>query len=232
MFFTNKKSKKEQGLIDLMVLQRAEIQKRLEEVSELNTQLAAVVQETHSISAAVMDKLKKELKIAKKSLTSICRRLKEGVLLVNNTGQVVEVNTAGQKMLGVTSTDLIGRQLTEMVSWVKGENQTTPIVLSVDFFENLSTNLLERAITDHTVDKDRIDDLLPEFLNFEHEITLDVHLAKIGQPFKFFMTFSILDNDPENLNDVTYIFLFRPINTRADDLNELVNDEMKILEHV
>ena len=207
--------KKTATVAALSLNRKAEIKEKLEVVSKINEQLMVAVRETQATSVELIKKLKSELKVAKKSLTSVCEKLKDGVLLADHTGAVIQANKAVETMIGAK---VIGRKLDELVESIAtldGKKldgikfQFTP-----EFFGDLSDKLLARieagctVSTKHNICNRCLSEQLLSHFNLTGDVTLTACLNCPGRPEVSF-SFSILDNDPESLADLIYIIVIR-----------------------
>ena len=229
MFFSKAENKKvaveKAALEELTRTRREEIRRRLTEVDSVNLRLKETVKETQAISFALIGKLKKELKVAKKTLTSITRRIKEGVVLINYKGDVLQVNPAAEKLFGVREDDFLGKNFKEslgaMLETKLPDGQ--PLGLKPGFYAELSEKIFE-AVKQYTNgqkyrESNRIfNEMLPDMIQPEVEVPLCVKDAS-GKKLKLNFMFSILDNDPEDVSDITYVYLFsRSVRNAADKL--------------
>jgi hypothetical protein len=225
MFFTSERkvrAAETAAMVDALLSQKEEIKKRLEEINVINDQLHSVVSETQLLSLSVMKKLKGELKVAKKSIISICKKLREGIVLLDWQGNVVQINDAAEKMFSIYEKPYLNKPFTDLIKTMDfGHDCSLPH--DELFFKELSNRILNKIhCTDHcesctgtksctTCTSDKIKSELPSFFDLENEIVTQIVLNKGGKPFRFGFSFSMLDNDPERITDVIYIFLFKEL---------------------
>jgi len=207
--FRGSKPSQKDVTFEVMSKKREEIKRKLEEVERVNSQLEIAVSETKQLSVDLVGKLKKELKVAKKSLTSITKKLHEGVLLVDHQGNVIQLNKTGEKLLGIEEGAAVGKRICDVINQVAdGENE---IRFSPSFFAELSQKIIDQASKFTNGKKftecNRVfKEALPGALEPEVELQLDADVC--GRKVKLTFMFSLLDNDPESLSDLTYVFLF------------------------
>lgn len=215
------------ALEEMTSKRRQEIRGRLAEVDNVNHRLRETVKETQVISVALIGKLKKELKVAKKTLTGMTRRLKEGVVLINHIGDVIQLNPAGEKLFGVKEEDFVGKNFKDSLGKVIQTKlpDGQPLGLKASFYSELSAKIFE-SVKKYTngqklKESNRIfKETLPHLIQPDTEVPLTVKCAD-GKNLKLNFMFSILDNDPEDVSDITYVYLFSrctKIKSAADKL--------------
>lgn len=206
-------------VIDNLTAQREEIKKKLEKLSEVNKQLELAVRETQAISVKLIEKLNKELKVAKKSITSICSKLKEGVILVDASGKIIQLNPAGEKLFGIKNKVVVGKQFQEVIAWLDpiiiDGHETQKVIMAPEFFEDLSSRLLndfkswDPSVNRYVYCNECLKKEVPGLFDLEKEKVLSAYSSCQQEPVEVTFTFSILDNDPNDANDLIYIFIFR-----------------------
>ena len=98
-----------------------------------------------------------EVLYEKKQTTSVLESIAEGLVVVNNKGEVVMMNPAAEKLLAVNQKDRVGKPLTEgmrdeqLVSLVQGSNEDKEIVLNA---KQESTKRVLRASNAVITDED------------------------------------------------------------------------------
>lgn len=208
-------AKEAQKTIDL---QREDVKKKLQMIDEVNTKLAEAVRQTQEISSSLSEKVNRELKIARKSLTSISSKLKEGLMMVDYNGHITHLNKTATKILGITEAQAVGKYLEDFIECSNiafdgdGKVVQKPILMR-HFFKELSVKIFEKLASNPTCEKYIIcNKALQEEIPFCFESDLDTVLGvKIvcnGKPLSLTVTLTVLDNDPECIKDVSYVFLF------------------------
>jgi len=220
MFFRSKKLEKLDHL-KLEAEHRDEIKRRMEVVDEISQQLAAAVSETKEMSNKLTEKIKseiKKLKIAKKSLTSMTAKLNEGVIMLDHNGIVIHLNRTGCKLFGINEKDVIGKSLPSLIGCGNqaldkfGAEIEKPILQS-SFFAKLSKKILKKLSTDKMIDRYNVCNAclveeLPFCVEANQEQSLGVMITLNEENIPMRVNFSVLDNDPDEIDDITYIFLF------------------------
>lgn len=205
-----------------MESQKLEIKRRLGELTETNKRLRLAVTETRVASVTVMNKLRKEFVTAHRSLSGICKKLKEGAILLNFKGEVVQLNEAAEKLFGVDEASALQASFSKIIT------EMNPILLdgraldlTETFFSDLSCRILNKlqcTKCDGCSREQRIKSQLPSFFDMENDAVTEVQLTRNGKQLMTNFTFSILDNEPQTLNDLTYVFLFTSAKRSRDQL--------------
>lgn len=219
MFFNKKEAKKAEAaeVIQRMGAQRDEIKRKLKEMADVNIQLDTAVKETQEISVSVIKKLSKELKMAKKSITSVCSKLKEGIILVDSAGAIIQLNASGEALFGIESKAVVGRDFSEVVEWLDPSIDSTgeQISMQKNFFTKLSNKLVtklkkwDQSENRYLFCNCCLKKELPAWFDLDNEIVINAFVSSTATPARMAFSFSILDNDPESLKDIVYIFIFR-----------------------
>jgi hypothetical protein len=216
-FFSTKSShtEAEEKLLRTLETQKQEIKQKLENVRKLNLELARSVQETQVQASSLMKKLKSELKIAKKSFTSFTKKIHSGVIIIDHAGDIVQLNAAGEELFNISEADVIGKSFINLITVIEPiliVDTHDRIEFSSTFFDDLSKQLLNRMSNCDDRDegcRNRLEEILPKFLKQDEETEINCFSPCRGETLKLLFTFSILDNDPIELNDLIYVFVFR-----------------------
>ncbi len=217
MFFSKKqpKPKPEDTVLENMRLQKEEIKRRLETASKVDNLLKQVAAETQQMASNLSDKIKKETKLARRMYLQISKKLKEAVLIVDGDGKIIRLNAAGEKLFGVAETEVLGEVFSNVVATVNPVTEKgKPLEFALGFFSELSEKVLVTIATCkqgeniHGACNDCIGEIVPEYIYPDRETLLKVTLPCLGKTLKLNVMFSILDNDPENMKEVTYVFIF------------------------
>ena len=200
---------------------RQEIRKKMKDLDHLHQELTEVLTRTQEVANGVSDKIRGELKIAKKSLFSISERLNEGVMLLNYRGDIIHLNKVGAEIFGVTEEHVLDKCLTDIIDCgnqaIDDMGQIIekqPLIES--FFINLSEKILAKIKSSpprtdkYQVCNECLISALPFCVELEGAAAVKVKVTLGNQQFLLKITSSILDNNPERLEDLTYVFLFNP----------------------
>ena len=222
----NKKQRQQRlkELEDNTKLIRAEIDKKLAEVKEVDKQLADVLTDTQNLTHNIQQKLHMRLKITRNSLKTIMHSLRDGIVLLDHSGCVVEMNLTSFK---ITDKDnFIGKSFNELSQELEiALPSGSPLQISSEFFEELSSQIFNKSCGVQNCDDDCANCSVPLS---ELEFYLDTRLSlpenvkiKVGQDdsTKCGISLKIFDNSPENVRDVTYVLFFKRLQ-RIGDLTD------------
>lgn len=198
--------------------QREEINRRMSVINDVNIELAEAARKTQEMSTVLKERINKEIKFAKKSFTSISSKLHEGMAILDHTGRIVHLNTAAAKTLGLDEKQVIGKHLDELIQCGvplfnnDGEFIQKPILMKM-FFEDLSNKIFERLTTNCKQEKylvctQALRDEIPFCVETELDMILGVRILCNGIPHSLTVSLTVLDNDPDRLQDISYVFLF------------------------
>ena len=215
MFFTTSARKSHlSALNDITSKSRSIISAKMKEVEEIDNQLKQVISETKRLTISIREKFDTQLKITKKSLRTLCQNLHDGVILVDCNGCIVEVNESCETIFGISKDELVSKELSHLTSLLQiKKSNGEPFDPSVSFFEALSHNIFYRLSQGDDVTDLDIESYF-KGLAPHPETKLTIIHPKNGEE-NFTFSFSVLDNDPEEFEDITYIVFFRKI-TRRD----------------
>ena len=138
-------------IVSRTVNERVEVAKQT-----LDAKYGQVIEEQRKSATELQHKYQDVL-YEKKQTTSVLESIAEGLVVVNNKGEVVMMNPAAEKLLAVSQKDRIGKSLTEelrdeqLVSLVKGSNEDKEIVLNA---KQESTKRVLRASNAVITDED------------------------------------------------------------------------------
>lgn len=212
MFFSKKKIKANEAAITASIdAQKEVIKQRLNEVGSFSAQLQEEVLKTQVASFSIMSKLKHEFKIAKKSLTSICQKMVSGVVIVDHDGGIIALNQAAATLFDVEADAYIGQDLNELISSIDPVGPLKPLQVDKTYFSQMSELLFERLscdCKDNCTTEERLKEVLPPYFDIDKDVKT-VLTTTSKKKITINMAFSVLNNDPEHVNDVTYIFFFR-----------------------
>lgn len=224
MFFTgftglSKKARRQRldQVNDVAASNRAVIKARLQEVTAVDQQLFQVVSETKTLTNSIKDKLSTHLKITRNTLKSICQNLKEGVILVDYTGSVIEVNNSCERTFSLTKEAMLGKSFSQICDKLNAiKEDGGEIHLTQNFFNSLSTNIFTRINCKRDCKTctapdclKNVEDYFKGEFNPQIEVMLRLQPPGYEKSVKCSFSFSVLDNDPESVEDITYILFFK-----------------------
>ncbi|MBI4341756.1 MAG: PAS domain-containing protein, partial [Candidatus Omnitrophica bacterium] len=138
------------------IIRRA-VDERVENVrKEVNDQYGKTLEEQRRTTATLQRKYQDTL-AEKKQTVSVLESIAEGLVVVNNKGEVVMMNPAAEKLLAVNQKERIGKPLMDeikegqMVSMAQGANEDREIVLNA---KEDSTKKVLRASNAMITDED------------------------------------------------------------------------------
>lgn len=199
--------------------ERQPISSRFQQVKDVDDQLTQVITDTKNLTSSIQEKLSGRLKITKNTIKSICQNLREGVIIVNYIGKVIEVNTAYEKSFVVERDKLIDLDFSDVI---KNQNATesdgSEFILTQQFFQDISKNVFHREDCKKDCSICTIkchENYFDGVFNPQNEAV--ILMKPTGKkPRAVAFSFSILDNDPMKEEDVSYILFFKNLQ-RADD---------------
>lgn len=206
-------------IIEAMFSQKEEINARLAEMSRITEQLQTVVSETHQIALQVTKKIKSELKVAKKSVLSIIKRLQAGAILLDWQGHIIQINNSAELMFGIKESSCLNNHFYELMEF----SDKSLIPNKPNFFSELSEKILLKSNDGLILSCStgaKVKSELPSCFDIEKDVATSVQLASGKSPIKLNLTFSILDNNPEQVNDVVYVFLFKELKASTRQLTK------------
>jgi PAS domain S-box-containing protein len=125
-------AKSVRDIISRSVSEQVEVAKR-----EVNERYGKLIEEQRRSNQAIQQKYQEAL-TERKQTVSVLESIAEGLVVVNNRGEVVMMNPAAERMLALNQKDRIGKPLAQdlkagqLVSMVQGKNEDRDIVLSTD----------------------------------------------------------------------------------------------------
>jgi two-component system phosphate regulon sensor histidine kinase PhoR len=117
-------------IVNRTLTERLEVAKKT-----LDEQYSQVIEEQRRTSAVLQEKYQTVLQ-EKKQTSSVLESIAEGLVVVNNKGEVVMMNPAAERLLAVNQKERIGKPLTDglrdeqLVSLAQGSNEEREIVLN------------------------------------------------------------------------------------------------------
>lgn len=199
---------------------RDEMKKRFEQIDAVNMSLCEASKKTQEVSIETTEKLNHKMKIPKKSLREISAKLHEGLVLINSCGEIIHVNRQGTKILGLSENEITGKKLGNLISCahpiIENGVEVTKPILRDEFFAELSKKMLSKltAQTMEVRSKYMIcNDILKSEMPFCFEQDSDRVLGVCiycgeKEICNLTVTLTVIDNDPDELSDITYLFLF------------------------
>jgi transcriptional regulator with PAS, ATPase and Fis domain len=188
------------ALEDAATINRKIIDGKLKEASIIDQQLTNLLNDTKTLTKTVREKLSGRLKINSKTLKSICRRINEGVVILNSDGVVLEANKAFEDLF-LDGNSIINNEFKSICDKLQPTNEYgEKFSLSPNFKE------LARSIFDS---KDFITPIQPE-------ISLFVNQKDSSEQSKCIFSLTVLDNDPNEVEDVTFMLFFKCLMRSTD----------------
>lgn len=218
---TRRTAKKQlKSLMEIASSHREQIRKRINETSELDKQLLQIVKETTEITGTLKEKLSSRLKITRNTLSSICQTMADGVILIDSSGNVIECNMMFEQMAGENKEQMVGKNFSEIFSMLNTVYTDTQekFVCADRNFEKLSRLVYTKSICE---DKDcescqelvKCNDGVEKILSeCTFSLSDPLHLTiktKLGACLKTSMTFSVLENEPEKVEDVVFMLVVK-----------------------
>lgn len=189
------------------------IRQKVEEISQINEILSDTVAKTQAANVKLALKLQKQLKSGKRSFISLAEKLKVGVLIINYKGEILQINSKGRELIcNSEDCDCVGHQLFETITSVKPiDPPGDPFLLNPRFFRDLSTCVIDNCALG---DAGKCIADLPCAIHPDEEQLVLISSANVPDQYMK-VTFSILDNNPEELEDVSYVLVFRRTQTQT-----------------
>ena len=211
MFFSKWK-KEEAERIAYNELTKQRFANKLAAIVEINNLITETLVKTQAANTELLLKLKKHLKNSAQSFISMSDKLMVGVFVVNYNGEIIQANPKAQEILECKYNKCVGTHIDELISSVR---PITPhsenISLTKQFFENLSGCIFNNACN--------AESCMLNLCTLKQDVE---QLVQINSPFllgerymKF--TFSVIDNKPEELDDIAYVVIFRPSKLASED---------------
>lgn len=203
MLFSTKATKartlRKQQMEETALSDRKVIENKLKDAKAVDQQLAKVLSDTRELTSSIQLKLSTRLKITKNTIKTIVRNVKEGIVILNSAGTVIESNSSFENTFtcgeGILGSDF--KQICNILNPLKEDGER--FILTPDF------KFLSQSIFDS---KNFATEIQPE-------IMLEVHPCNLDS-FKCTFSLSVLDNAPEHVNDVSFILFFRCLKRSAD----------------
>jgi len=180
---------------------RKVIDGKMKEAKVVDQQLAKILSETRELTATISQKISSRLKITQKTLKTIVTSIKEGVVILDYIGTVIETNGVFEKTFLNTDKSILGMNFKELCGTLNPKTEDGEKYALTPNFTALSTDVFNRS--------DKAVKII------QPEIVLEVNPIEI-EPFKCIFSLSKLDNDPETVDDVSYILFFKCLKRSAD----------------
>ena len=206
---------------------RAEIDKKMNEVKAVDQQLNEAITDTKKLTHDITAKLNTRLKITRNSLKSIMRNLRDGIVMLDYSGRVIEMNLASFK---VKKDQFIGLDFNDLAANMGMTVDGDCLHIKSCFFEDLSIHIFDKSCKHADTDCDCSDCPVPleeleQYLHTTISLPESVKLKTgSGEHVKCSLNFKIFDNSPSNVQDVTYVLFFKCLQRASDvkaDLSEL-----------
>lgn len=175
---------------------------KLAAITEINNMISDTVEKTQNANRVLLNKLKVHLKNGTKTFVSLSEKLNLGVFILNYKGEIIQSNPKAREILGCNN-ECSGNHIFNLISSIKPiAPPGKAFVLSPTFFQELSTcvfNSLECGAT-------KCLEKLP--CSLQNDVEQLVQVNDGDQYMK--LTFSVLDNNPDELSDISYVVIFKP----------------------
>ena len=200
------------------MMNRSEIDSKFKEVCDTDTQLNLLLSETKNLSEVVQKKFKTKLRITSNTLKTICHYLKDGIILLDYRGHVIDTNEAFKKNI-YGDANIVGHDIEDIMNLLGAENNNGDrFQITSAFFENLSSNIFTN-VSNHSISKDQVFDYFKKISTFNTDTKLSIQPLTKKHPVRVSMTLTILDNTPESLKDITYIIILNNSRRSTDGQN-------------
>jgi transcriptional regulator with PAS, ATPase and Fis domain len=177
---------------------RKEIERKLKEAKAVDQQLAQVLSDTHELTSSIQEKLASHLKITRNTLKNICHNVREGIVILDNEGKVIEANEAFIKMC-IFGDELVGTNFKSLCMRTHPTADGKPFEIDSNF-KGIAEDVFKN--------KKFAEPLLPE-------VVIEIHPEGV-EPFKCTFAMTTLDNSPEHVDDVSFILFFRCLKRASD----------------
>lgn len=184
---------------------------KLAAITEINALISEAVVTTQAANSDLLAKLKSHLKNGQRSFKSLSDKLLAGVLVLDYRGTVLQSNPKAREILHCGNT-CIGSHMSDLMLEILPVFPSHEYFkLTEDFFTNLS-GVIYNAISSCTHDKSEciIDCLqkmdLPVKTDEQQLVQVTSPMLSSKPYMKF--TFSVLGNEPDDLEDITYVVVF------------------------
>lgn len=168
---------------------RLAIDNKLKEINDIDIQLSKVISDTKELTHLIQEKLSMRLKITPKTIKTIVTNIREGIIILNSVGDIIEINDYFIKKYSFKS----NMNFKDICKDLKCTHDDKPFKLLIDF-EDMSKKIFNMKNESNIIQ----DEIL---------ITID----KIDNlPFDCLFSMKVLDNDPIDKKDVCYIMFFKP----------------------
>jgi len=188
---------------------RQPISSRFQKVKEIEDQLALAVIETIRVTNGIQEKLGAHLKITHNTIKAVCQNIREGVIIVNYAGKILEVNCSYEKNFFLKHDDLIGMDFVELIKQQAAtEVDGTAFNLDKNFFRSMSKKIFHHTTIEPVNYFDG---------TFHPQSEAIIMLTPPGEKTKLAsFSFAVMDNDPICEEEVSYILFFKNMQ-RAED---------------
>jgi len=178
---------------------RAAIKSKLREAKLVEDQLTNLISETCNLTITLQEKLNSRLKLTNNSIKTIYKNLREGVILLDFKGNVLDVNESYEKIFQHTKDEFLGGDFSGVIAhMIATKLDGSSLEFSKEEFLKMSNKIC----------KECKDPAIEEILTFTQEGS--------KRKKKLSIKISLLDNAPERIEDVIYVVFFKPLN-RAED---------------
>jgi len=189
---------------------RSEIEKKLKDTKILDQELSQLILDTKALAKTVNKKLTSRLKISSKTLKSVCYGLKDGVIIVDHNGIIIEANAAFEKIFLVPREEVISANLGELC--VRLDALKDGCKFEIIDFKEISNTALKHSFLRKNKQCSKNCLECDKQCEASSKVNLNVELNVYPKGAKSFLcnvAITALDNDPEQIEDVNFILFFK-----------------------
>lgn len=191
---------RKKALEDEATVNRKIIEGKLKEVGVIDQQLTNLLNDTKTLTKTVREKISGRLKINSKALKSICRRINEGVVILNSDGVVLEANKAFEDLF-LDGESIVNSKFESICTKLNPTNADGEKFTLSPNFKQLAQKIFNS--------KDFSTSIQPE-------ISLFVNQKNNPEQSKCIFSLTVLDNDPAEVDDITFMLFFKCLNRSSD----------------
>jgi len=175
----------------------AMVRAKFKEVDEADAQFMKLISETKHLTASVSEKLDMHLKITRSTVKSICQSLRDGVVLIDFSGKIIDLNGSCEKIFTIQKDSILGDTFNHLMRALHLKLNGVQFNFSTEFFKELSEKIFGHQQLES-----------PDGIDLGQEISLSAQPAGCDK-FNVVFSFSVLDNEPSKVEDVTYMVYFK-----------------------
>lgn len=220
MFLSWNKTKQIKEFIEKNEESSRKFADKLEAITKINNMISDTVAKTQLANSILLKKLKRHLKNGTNTFVSLSEKLHLGVFILNFKGEIVQSNPKAQQFLDCGN-DCVGKHIFSLIDSIKPISPQGEIFyLSPSFFLDLSRCVFESigwASNTCSIAGTGCLEKLPCSLQSDVEQLVEITQCNKKQHMK--LTFSILDNDPDDLSEISYVVIFGPSKKTGEEIS-------------